>query len=188
MTAVSGLVAVGGTCHQMSFDAACCHEAPSGQHMVLEQHVPRAVAPQALIEGGETRVMCGSRLFLPTPSRWANVLLICQVTTPPAARYARVVGTAARGAARDLRDYAAINKMENVIPGPPLGLRENAKIVRVNSATLAGEGPVVDVKGAVGGYMVVEAEDLDDAIAIAARVPAARHGGAVEVRPVATYW
>jgi hypothetical protein len=36
--------------------------------------------------------------------------------------------------------------------------------------------------------MVVEADHLDAAIRLAARVPAARHGGAVEIRPAATYW
>jgi hypothetical protein len=46
----------------------------------------------------------------------------------------------------------------------------------------------VDAKGAVGGYFILDAEDLDAAVAVAARVPAARLGGAVEVRPVATYW
>jgi hypothetical protein len=53
---------------------------------------------------------------------------------------------------------------------------------------VSSEGPYVDVKGAVGGYFVVEAEDLDAAKAVAARIPAARLGGAIEIRPVATYW
>ncbi len=43
-------------------------------------------------------------------------------------------------------------------------------------------------KGAVGGFYVVEAEDLAAALAIASRVPQARLGGAVEVRPSARYW
>jgi hypothetical protein len=86
-------------------------------------------------------------------------------------------------------DYAAINKTPGVTPGPPLGLPQDAKTVRVdNGTTLASDGPYIDVKGAVGGYAVVEADSLDDAIALAGRVPAARHGGAVEVRPVSTYW
>jgi hypothetical protein len=86
-------------------------------------------------------------------------------------------------------DYAALNKTPGLTPGPPLGLPENAKTVRVeNGTTLANDGPYVDSKGAVGGFMVFEADSLDDAIALAGRVPAARHGGAVEVRPVATYW
>jgi hypothetical protein len=86
-------------------------------------------------------------------------------------------------------DYAALNKMENVTPGPPLGLPENATTVRVeNGATVTAKGPYLGAKGAVGGFGVVEAEDLDAAVAIASRIPQARMGGAVEVRPSAKYW
>lgn len=86
-------------------------------------------------------------------------------------------------------DYAALNKTPGLTPGLPLGLPEQATTVRVdNGATLAADGPYVDVKGAVGGYFVLEADDLAAAIEVASRVPAARYGGAVEVRPVATYW
>jgi hypothetical protein len=40
----------------------------------------------------------------------------------------------------------------------------------------------------VGGYLIFEADEVDAAIELASRIPAARHGGAIEVRPVATYW
>jgi hypothetical protein len=86
-------------------------------------------------------------------------------------------------------DYAALNEVEGLTPGPPLGLPEAATTVRVdNGAALTTEGPYVDPKGAVGGFLVLEADDLDAAVAVAARIPAARHGGAIEIRPVATYW
>jgi hypothetical protein len=86
-------------------------------------------------------------------------------------------------------DYAALNSTPGLEPGLPLGLPADATTVRVDGdQTLAVDGPYVDVKGAVGGYLVLEADDLDEAIAVAARIPAARHGGAIEVRPVATYW
>jgi hypothetical protein len=86
-------------------------------------------------------------------------------------------------------DYATLNEMENMTPGPPLGLPENATTVRVeNGSTVTTEGPYVGVGGAVGGFYVVEAEDLAAAVAIASRVPQARLGGAVEVRPSASYW
>jgi hypothetical protein len=56
--------------------------------------------------------------------------------------------------------------------------------VRVEDGqTLTTDGPFVAVKEALGGYFVFEADDLDAAIALASRVPAARPGGAVEVRP-----
>jgi hypothetical protein len=86
-------------------------------------------------------------------------------------------------------DYAALNNLENVTPIPPLGLPQDATTVRVeNGSTVTTKGPYLDVKSAVGGAYVVEAENLDAAVAIAARVPQARHGGAVEIRPSAKYW
>ncbi len=50
--------------------------------------------------------------------------------------------------------------------------------------TLVTDGPFTEIKEAIGGYCFVEADDLDAAIELAARIPAARMGGAVEVRPV----
>ena len=50
--------------------------------------------------------------------------------------------------------------------------------------TLTTDGPFVAVKEALGGYFIFEADDLDAAIEVAGRVPAARMGGAVEVRPI----
>lgn len=85
--------------------------------------------------------------------------------------------------------YAELNAMDNVSGVPPMGLPRNATTVRVaNGSTVTADGPYVGLKGAVGGVLVVEAEDLDAAVAIAARVPQARLGGAVEVRPSETYW
>jgi hypothetical protein len=86
-------------------------------------------------------------------------------------------------------EYSALNKMENMTPGPPLGLPENATTVRVeNGSIITTEGPYLDAKGAVGGFYVLEAEDIDAAIAIASRIPPARMGGAVEVRRSEKYW
>jgi len=57
--------------------------------------------------------------------------------------------------------------------------------VRVQDGkTLTTDGPFAETKDALGGYLMFEAADLDAAIEIASRVPAARMGGAVEVRPV----
>jgi hypothetical protein len=86
-------------------------------------------------------------------------------------------------------DYAALNSMENVTGCPPLGLPENATTVRVeNGSAVTSEGPYLDVKGAVSGFIVVEAENIEEAVAVAARVPQARMGGAVEVRPSVASW
>jgi hypothetical protein len=56
-----------------------------------------------------------------------------------------------------------------------------------NGETLVTDGPFVAVKEAIGGYLIFEADDLDAAIELAARIPAARLGGAVEVRPIAEW-
>jgi hypothetical protein len=86
-------------------------------------------------------------------------------------------------------DYQAINQTPGVTPGLPLGLPENATTVRVEDGkTLVTDGPFVAVKEALGGYFVFEAGDLDAAIELASRIPAARLGGAIEVRPSETYW
>ena len=83
------------------------------------------------------------------------------------------------------RDYQAINQDPRVTPGVQMEPPETATTVRVQDGrTLTTDGPFAEVKEAIGGYFVLEAEDLDAAIEVAARVPAARMGGAVEVRPV----
>ena len=84
--------------------------------------------------------------------------------------------------------YQAINQTPGVTPGIGMQPPEVATTVRVRDGeTLTTDGPFVSVKEALGGYFILEAEDLDAAIEIASRVPAARLGGAVEVRPVVQY-
>jgi hypothetical protein len=86
-------------------------------------------------------------------------------------------------------DYQGINQAPGVTPGLPMGLPQNATTVRVEGGkTLTTDGPFVGMKEAVGGWFIVEADDLDAAIEVATRVPAARYGGAVEIRPSEVYW
>src|SRR6516225_8481143 len=86
-------------------------------------------------------------------------------------------------------DYQGINQTPGVSPGLPLGLPENATTVRVEGGkTLTTDGPFVGMKEAVGGFLVFEADNLDSAIELAARIPAARLGGAIEIRPSEAYW
>ena len=60
-----------------------------------------------------------------------------------------------------------------------------ATTVRVrNGETLTTDGPFVETKEAFGGFYLIDVENLDDALEFAATVPAARNGGAVEVRPI----
>ena len=82
-------------------------------------------------------------------------------------------------------DYKAINETPGVTPGLQMESPETATTVRVGDGkTLTTDGPFVATKEALGGYLVFEADDLDAAIELAARIPAARLGGAVEVRPI----
>jgi hypothetical protein len=86
-------------------------------------------------------------------------------------------------------DYQALNQTPGVTTMPPMGLPQNATTVRVEAGkTLTTDGPFVGMKEAVGGVFILEADDLDAAIEVAARVPAARYGGAVEIRPSEVYW
>ncbi|MEV2196567.1 YciI family protein [Streptomyces phaeochromogenes] len=86
-------------------------------------------------------------------------------------------------------DYNGINQTPGVTPGAPLGQPEHATTVRVEGGkTLTTDGPFVGMKEALGGFFVLEADDLDAAIELAARIPAARYGGAVEIRPSEVSW
>jgi hypothetical protein len=82
-------------------------------------------------------------------------------------------------------DYQAINQTPGVTPGAWMESPETATTVRVaDGKTLTTDGPFVAVKEALGGYLFFEADDLDAAIALASRIPAARLGGAIEIRPL----
>jgi hypothetical protein len=86
-------------------------------------------------------------------------------------------------------DYQGLNETPGVTPGLPMGLAQNATTVRFeNGKPVTTAGPFVGINGAVGGFFTLEADNLDAAIEIASRVPAARYGGAVEIRPSEVYW
>jgi hypothetical protein len=85
-------------------------------------------------------------------------------------------------------DYAAINQTPGVTTGQGMAAPDQATTVRVQDGrALATDGPFAETKEALGGYFFYDGPDLDAAIALAARVPAARYGGAVEVRPLVDY-
>ena len=95
----------------------------------------------------------------------------------------------ARLAAQDQQairgEYLAIVESPGVLGGEQLQPVETATTVRVQGGeTLLRDGPFVEAKEHLGGFFLVEADDLDAALEIAARIPAARMGGAIEVRPV----
>jgi hypothetical protein len=83
------------------------------------------------------------------------------------------------------QEYFAISEAPGVSGGNQLQPSDTATTVRVdNGQTLTTDGPFTTTKEVLGGYYLLEADDLDAALEIAARIPAARLGGAVEVRPV----
>jgi hypothetical protein len=90
--------------------------------------------------------------------------------------------------AKWIQEYAAftqdIVKAGKFKAGDRLEPTTTATTVRVREGnTLTTDGPFAETKEQLGGYYIVEAKDLDEAIAIAARIPGARHGS-VEVRPI----
>jgi hypothetical protein len=113
------------------------------------------------------------------------VLIIYQGTTPlPGTESWKALPQAEQK--QIYADYAELNKTPGIAPGLPLGLPEKARTVRVKDGKVdVQDGPYQE---AAGGYSVYEAESIEAAIALAAKIPAARLGGAIEIRPVETYW
>ncbi|HEY2602186.1 MAG TPA: YciI family protein [Thermoleophilaceae bacterium] len=113
------------------------------------------------------------------------MLLIHQGTTPTP-RDAEAWATLSEDEqAAVFADYKALNENPAVTTGVQMDEPDTATTVRVEDGkTLTTDGPFVDTKEALGGYLFFEADDLDAAIELASRIPAARLGGAIEVRPV----
>ncbi|MFZ0039990.1 MAG: YciI family protein [Solirubrobacteraceae bacterium] len=89
---------------------------------------------------------------------------------------------------RIVADYRALSETPGVTAGVQMQPPETATTVRVQDGqTLTTDGPFVEIKEALGGYLFFEADDLDAAIELAAGIPAARLGGAIEIRPIAQW-
>ena len=88
---------------------------------------------------------------------------------------------------RNKRRSTWTTRAPGVTPGLPLGLPSAAKTVQVRDGKLQVKNGTYMAEG-VGGYCVFEAENVVAAVALAARIAAARLGGAVEVRPAEQYW
>ena len=112
------------------------------------------------------------------------MLLIHQGSTPlPGSEAWEALSDDEKGAV--YADYQAVNETPGMTPGVQMASPETATTVRVQDGrTLTTDGPFVDIKEAIGGYLFFEADDLDAAIELASRIPAARMGGAIEVRPL----
>lgn len=86
-------------------------------------------------------------------------------------------------------DYQAVTATPNVTSGPPLGYAHKAiTVTSENGKTTTTDGPRFGAISAVGGFMTYDADTLEEVVALAARVPAVRLGGAVEIRPCEVYW
>jgi hypothetical protein len=112
------------------------------------------------------------------------MLLIYQGTTPtpPSQEWDELSEDARQGV---FAAYRALNETPGVTPGQQMQPPEVATTVRVTDGqTLTTDGPFAEVKEAVGGYLFFEADDLDAAIDVASRIPAASMGGAIEIRPI----
>jgi hypothetical protein len=84
-----------------------------------------------------------------------------------------------------VEEYLAVRQSPGVYAGEQLQPAESATTVRVEDGqTLTTDGPFAEMKEFFGGLMLLEADNLDEALEVAARLPAARMGGAVEVRPL----
>ena len=83
-------------------------------------------------------------------------------------------------------DWGAVSQTPGVTPAPfELDEPATATTIRVEDGrTLVTDGPFAQTKEALGGWMLYEADDIDAAIELASRIPTARMGGAIEVRPV----
>ncbi len=81
--------------------------------------------------------------------------------------------------------FEELGKADPNVSGKELDGRSTAKVVRVRDGErIVTDGPFADTKEVVGGIFVAELPDLDEAIRLAALIPAAAGTGAIEIRPV----
>jgi hypothetical protein len=82
------------------------------------------------------------------------------------------------------KEYFAISELPGTFGGAELQPAATATTVRVRDGqSLTTDGPFAETKEVLGGLYLFEADNLDDAIAVAARIPAAAYGS-IEVRPL----
>lgn len=115
------------------------------------------------------------------------VLLIYQGSNPPLPGTERWKGLSQAEQKAIYADYQELGQTPGVTPGLPLGLPGAARTVQVRNGKPEVRNGTYLSEGA-GGYLVFEADTIEAAVDFAARIPAARHGGAIEVRPAEQYW
>ena len=115
------------------------------------------------------------------------VLLIYQGPTPPIPGTDRWKALSEAEQKSIYADYAALGNTPGVSDGLPLGLPDAARTIQVQNGKTNVKNGTYLAEG-VAGYAVYEAESMEAAVELAARIPAARLGGAVEIRPAEKYW
>jgi hypothetical protein len=81
--------------------------------------------------------------------------------------------------------FEELGKADPDVSGRELSSRNTAKVVRVrNGERLVTDGPFAETKEILGGVFLLDLPDLDEAIRLAAMIPAAEETGAIEIRPV----
>jgi hypothetical protein len=85
------------------------------------------------------------------------------------------------------QEYMLLRQVPGMVGGAALHPAETATTIRIlDEQMLVTDGPFADTKEIFAGFYLLEADDLDAATEVAARIPAARLGGSVEIRPVVT--
>ena len=90
---------------------------------------------------------------------------------------------------KELAEYGAFSKefSGSILGGHALKPSATATTVRVREGKrLTSDGPFAETKEQLSGFYLIEAKDLDEALATAAKIPAARYGS-IEVRPIMTF-
>jgi hypothetical protein len=81
--------------------------------------------------------------------------------------------------------FEELGKADPAVSGKELDSRSTAKVVRVrNGERIVTDGPFAETKEILGGAFFADLPDLDEAIRLAALIPAAQGSGAIEIRPV----
>jgi hypothetical protein len=110
--------------------------------------------------------------------RYLLLIYVAEATEPPPAEVMQAEMEAYGAFTEDIRARGLMQAGEALEP------TTTATTVRVQDGrTLTTDGPYAETKEALGGFYLVDARDLDEAIELAARIPAAKHG-AIEVRPI----
>jgi hypothetical protein len=153
-----------------------------GERDETDVHGAAAYCPGKVSNSGPA--VCRTRDHTPKEGTMKYMILIYQGTTPlPGTPEWDALSQEQQGAV--YAAYGELNGTAGFTSGTQMQGAETATTVQVkDGTTLTTDGPFAELKEAIGGYGFYEADDLDAAIALAAKIPAASMGGAIEIRPL----